>query len=135
MDPTKVGLSSGAPRVTHRDKLDCSGKRIYAADLTFVAANGTASKTLVKDMLASRDFAAGAGLTSNILEALSVLSGGRASVVNDNDSVGKPVGWKSKRRLTVKDRDGLQAFDDQFAIRIPNTHNLTGISATRGGKF
>ena len=89
----------------------------------------------MEDILASGDLPASGGLRSNKLEALSVLSGGLADVVNEYDSVGKPVGWKPKRCLTVKDGDGLQAFDDQFAIRIPNAHDLTGISAAGGGKF
>jgi hypothetical protein len=72
MYPTKVGLGFVSPRVAHRNKLDYSVKRIYASDLISVAANGTESKTLVKDLLASGDLSAGAGLTSNILKALAI---------------------------------------------------------------
>jgi hypothetical protein len=72
--------------------LDAAVKRIYSADLETVAANGTASKMLEKDLIASGDLPAGAGLTPNNLEALTVLSNGSAYIVNDNDGLNGNLG-------------------------------------------
>lgn len=72
--------------------LDSAVKRIYAADLTSVAANGTVSKVLAKDLLAAGDLPAGAGQTPNNLEALTVLSDGSAYIVNDNDGLSRNLG-------------------------------------------
>lgn len=66
---------------------DAAIKRIYTADLETASANATVSKTLVRDLIIEGDLPANAGVIPNNLEALTVLSDGRAYIVNDNDGL------------------------------------------------
>ncbi len=71
---------------------DARVKRIYRADLESATVNSVASKTLVRDLLAEEDLPLAGGFTPNNLEALTVLSDGRAYLVNDNDNSRDNVG-------------------------------------------
>lgn len=77
------------------DKLggfDANVKRIYSADLAGAAANSIVTKTLVRDLLDEGDLPLAGGFTPNNLEALTVLSDGRAYLVNDNDNSRDNIG-------------------------------------------
>ena len=76
---------------------DARIKRLYRIDLTGVAAGGTVTKTLVRDLMP--DLRATQGPVLEKIECLAVLASGEVLFVTDNDGVNDSSGETQLVRL------------------------------------
>lgn len=85
-----TALGAGEFLVVERDNQggpDARIKRLYKIDVDGVAAGGTLTKTLVRDLLAQGDLTATGGLPPEKIEGSAITLDGIVWVVNDNDGV------------------------------------------------
>lgn len=85
-----TSLGGGEFMVIERDNQfgpDARIKRLYTFDVTGVAAGGTVTKTLLRDLLAGGDLTAAGGLAPEKIEGAAVTLRGDVYIVNDNDGV------------------------------------------------
>ncbi len=85
-----TSLGGGEFLVVERDNQggpDAAIKRLYTIDVTGLTDGDTATKTLVRDLLAAGDLTAPGGLVYEKIEGSAVLENGDVLIVNDNDGV------------------------------------------------
>lgn len=88
-------LGGGQFLVVERDNQagpDARIKRLYRIDVTGVAAGGTLTKSLVRDLLAQGDLTRTGGLVPEKIEGVAVSLNEDIWVVNDNDGVNNNSG-------------------------------------------
>jgi hypothetical protein len=101
-----TSLGGGKFLMVERDNQggpDARIKRLYSFDVTGVAAGGTVTKTLVRDLLAQGDLTRTGGLAPEKIEGSAVTLDGDVWIVNDNDGVDGNSGETQLTRLGTLD--------------------------------